>query len=223
MTQPRRVAQSGRRRLRRTKKKSEAPPSTDLHFDLEFLFGFFADLWVLETLARAEGFLPDGCLTLPMTATAPGPGTTVDSSPVDHLIRRSRPTTSVTTPSRGAWPTLVDSIRTRSPTSGIGHLREIPGVGVRASFRESQSTRGCRRRSRRPGAGGLRSLSRAGTRNGCTRLPGYFHIVGNLHVSSCTTSPVRTTVVLKRQPYVGVTGSALHPLRSSERRNQAAT
>jgi hypothetical protein len=35
--------------------------------------------------ARAETFLAEGTLTLPMTAIDPEAGTIVDSSPVDHL------------------------------------------------------------------------------------------------------------------------------------------
>jgi hypothetical protein len=72
----------------------------------DFLVPFFADL---VAFVRAGAFLPDDFVTLPTTATAPGPGMTVDSSPVDHLIRSSCPMTPVTTPSRGAWPTFVDS------------------------------------------------------------------------------------------------------------------
>jgi hypothetical protein len=67
-------------------------------------------------------FLLDAALTLPTTATDPGPGATVDSSPVDHLMRRSRPTTPITTPSRSAPPTFVGAMRTRSPTTGMSHL-----------------------------------------------------------------------------------------------------
>ena len=44
-----------------------------------FLAVFFA------VFAEAGTFLPDDVCTLPTTATAPGPGMTVDSSPVDHL------------------------------------------------------------------------------------------------------------------------------------------
>jgi len=84
-----------------------------------YLVTFFA---FFVALAAVVACLPDDALTLPTTATAPGPGTTVDSSPVDHWMRRSDPITPVTTPSRGAWPILVDSTRTRSPTVGMGHL-----------------------------------------------------------------------------------------------------
>jgi hypothetical protein len=46
-------------------------------------------------------------------------GTTVDSSPVDHRTRKSDPVTPVTTPSRGASPTFLEGICTRSPTTAI--------------------------------------------------------------------------------------------------------
>jgi hypothetical protein len=58
-------------------------------------------------------------LALPPTVTEPVPGTMVDSSPVDHLIRRSVPLTPVTTPSRGGWPSFRDATWTRSPTVAI--------------------------------------------------------------------------------------------------------
>jgi len=47
---------------------------------LAVLFGDFV------AFAGAVAFLSDDALTLPMTATAPGLGNTVDSSPVDHLM-----------------------------------------------------------------------------------------------------------------------------------------
>jgi len=47
------------------------------------LVTFLAVLFV--AFADAGAFLPDDVCTLPTTATAPGPGMTVDSSPVDHL------------------------------------------------------------------------------------------------------------------------------------------
>jgi len=47
---------------------------------------FFADF---ATFAGAGAFLADDGRTLPTMATAPGPGMTVDSYPVDHLMRRS--------------------------------------------------------------------------------------------------------------------------------------
>jgi hypothetical protein len=53
------------------------------------------------------------------TASEPIEGTTVDSSPVDHLTRKSDPVTPVTTPARGAWPTFLEEICTRSPMTAI--------------------------------------------------------------------------------------------------------
>jgi hypothetical protein len=53
---------------------------------------------------RAE----DETRALPPIETEP-PGTIVDSSPVDHLTRRSLPLNPVTTPSRSGWPNFLDA------------------------------------------------------------------------------------------------------------------
>jgi len=60
--------------------------------------------------------LPD---CFPRIVSEPIEGTTVDSSPVDHRTRKSDPVTPVTTPSRGASPTFLEGICTRSPTTAI--------------------------------------------------------------------------------------------------------
>jgi hypothetical protein len=52
----------------------------------------------------------------------------VDSSPVDHLTRKSDPVTPVTTPSRGASPTFLEEICTRSPTTAM--YRMVPRRSV---------------------------------------------------------------------------------------------
>jgi hypothetical protein len=52
----------------------------------------------------------------------------VDSSPVDHLTRKSDPVTPVTTPSREASPTFLEEICTRSPTTAM--YRMVPRRGV---------------------------------------------------------------------------------------------
>jgi hypothetical protein len=52
----------------------------------------------------------------------------VDSSPVDHRTRKSDPVTPVTTPSRGASPTFLEEICTRSPTTAM-HLM-VPRRGA---------------------------------------------------------------------------------------------
>src|ERR1019366_6024798 len=64
----------------------------------------------------------------PTTASEPIEGTTVDSSPVDHLTRKSDPVTPVTTPSRGASPTFLEEICTRSPTTAIYRMVPLRGV-----------------------------------------------------------------------------------------------
>ena len=69
--------------------------------------------------------LPD---CFPTTASEPIEGTTVDSSPVDHLTRKSDPVTPVTTPSRGASPTFLEEICTRSPTTAM--YRMVPRRSV---------------------------------------------------------------------------------------------
>jgi hypothetical protein len=54
----------------------------------------------------------------------------VDSSPVDHLTRKSDPVTPVTTPSREASPTFLEEICTRSPTTAVYRMvprRSVPG------------------------------------------------------------------------------------------------
>jgi len=79
--------------------------------------GFFPDL---TAFAGVGASLLDAC-TLPITVTAPGPGTNIDSFPVDHLMR-SCPMTPVTTPSCGA---LVDPPRCEANAItdvGLGHL-----------------------------------------------------------------------------------------------------
>jgi hypothetical protein len=60
-----------------------------------FLAVFFTNF---APFAGARAFMSDDALTLPITATAPAPGARLDSSPVDHLMPRSCPTTPVTTP-----------------------------------------------------------------------------------------------------------------------------
>ena len=70
--------------------------------------------------------LPPECF--PTTASEPIEGTTVDSSPVDHLTRKSDPVTPVTTPSRGASPTFLEEICTRSPTTAM--YRMVPRRSV---------------------------------------------------------------------------------------------
>ena len=62
-----------------------------------FLRAFFAVVGVM-----ALTFVCDRGAWL-VTLKEPAAGTTVDSSPVDHLIRRSEPLTPVTTPRR-TWP-----------------------------------------------------------------------------------------------------------------------
>ena len=55
----------------------------------------------------------------------------MDSSPVDHCTRKSDLVTPVTTPSRGASPTFLEEICTRSPTTAISEClverRHAPG------------------------------------------------------------------------------------------------
>jgi hypothetical protein len=57
-------------------------------YRVDFLVGpfagclaFLADCLALATFVGADAFLLDAADTLPITAYAPGPGTTVDSSP----------------------------------------------------------------------------------------------------------------------------------------------
>ncbi len=52
----------------------------------------------------------------------------MDSSPVDHLTRKSDPVTPVTTPSRGVSPTFLEEICTRSPTTAMHRM--VPRRGV---------------------------------------------------------------------------------------------
>ena len=52
----------------------------------------------------------------------------MDSSPVDHRTRKSDPVTPVTTPSRGASPTFLEEICTRSPTTAIYRMVPLRGV-----------------------------------------------------------------------------------------------
>jgi hypothetical protein len=52
----------------------------------------------------------------------------VDSSPVDHRTHKSDPVTPVTTPSRGASPTFLEEICTRSPTTAIHRMLPLRGV-----------------------------------------------------------------------------------------------
>ncbi len=61
---------------------------------------FFAG--VLPAFADPAVFLLDDALVFPTTATEPGPGTIVDSSPVSQRMRKSRPTAPITTPMRMA-------------------------------------------------------------------------------------------------------------------------
>jgi hypothetical protein len=70
--------------------------------------------------------LPPECF--PTTASEPIEGTTVDSPPVDHHTRKSDPVTPVTTPSRGASPTFLEEICTRSPTTAM--YRMVPRRSV---------------------------------------------------------------------------------------------
>ena len=56
----------------------------------------------LVPFVGVAAFFPEDARVLPMTVNVPGPGTRVDSSPVDHLMPRSPPLTAVTTPCRGA-------------------------------------------------------------------------------------------------------------------------
>jgi hypothetical protein len=64
--------------------------------------------FLVVAFAGAATFFPADFLTLPITASEPGPGIIVDSSPVDHLMRRSEPVTPVTTPTRGAQAPFVE-------------------------------------------------------------------------------------------------------------------
>ena len=52
----------------------------------------------------------------------------MDSSPVDHLTRKSDPVTPVTTPSPGASPTFLEELCTRSPTAAM--YRMVPWQSV---------------------------------------------------------------------------------------------
>lgn len=52
-------------------------------------------------VVRSRPILPEGAFAFAMMVTEPTAGTIVDSSPLDHLTRRSRPLTPVTSPSRG--------------------------------------------------------------------------------------------------------------------------
>jgi hypothetical protein len=63
----------------------------------------------------------------------------VDSSPVDHLTRKSDPVTPVTTPSRGASPTFLEEICTRSPTTAI--YRMVPRRSVSGQRFSTSSAR----------------------------------------------------------------------------------
>ena len=76
-------------------------------------------------VCRLRAPLPD---CFPTTASEPIEGTTVDSSPVDHRTLKSDPVTPVTTPSRGASPTFLEEICTRSPTTAM--YRMVPRRGV---------------------------------------------------------------------------------------------
>jgi hypothetical protein len=79
----------------------------DLSFTAAFSVAAALEFTAFAALAVAFLGAPGGRgEPLPVTLSEPAAGTTVDSSPVDHLILRSPPLTPVTTPSRTAWPTL---------------------------------------------------------------------------------------------------------------------
>jgi hypothetical protein len=88
------------------------PPGDRDIYQVDFLMAFLGSFvaFSVVTFADAATFLPADFLTLPMTVNAPALGMTVDSSPVDHLMRRSEPVTPVTTPTRGAQAPLVECI-----------------------------------------------------------------------------------------------------------------
>jgi hypothetical protein len=78
----------------RVRRMAQAVPGQVCDYFLRVFFAVAGVMPLTLVCDRAAGLV---------TLREPAAGTTVDSSPVDHLIRRSEPLTPVTTPWR-TWP-----------------------------------------------------------------------------------------------------------------------